>query len=166
MAEYTLDKFDYGGNTYIIEDNRVDGKVSKSGDTMTGQLKTSFNSSVAIGSYLSTTNTIPELCDELRYSSGAMGSVQITTAYTNGNITIPTGWYNFIWTPHRSGGLNGAANNDNCNYGSLYLSGMTISGLYMIRYASSTIVEVQNLYECKYWNYNSSTDSIDLVFPS
>lgn len=38
MAEYHIDKFDYGGNTYIIDDSRVDGKVSKSGDTMSGGL--------------------------------------------------------------------------------------------------------------------------------
>jgi len=70
-------------------------KVDKSGDTMTGQLRTSFHSSVAVGSYGSSASTIPDLCEELRYSSGCMGSVNITTAYTN-NITIPVGWYNFI----------------------------------------------------------------------
>lgn len=166
MAEYHIDKFNYGGNTYIIDDSRTDGKVSKSGDTMTGQLKTSFKNSVAIGSYQATATTIPELCNELKLSSGAMGSASIGTAYTNGNITIPTGWYNFIWVPHRSGGLNGTASGDNTSYGSLYLSGMTVSGLYMIRYHNGAIGEVQNLYKCKYWDYNSATDSIDLVFPS
>lgn len=166
MAEYHIDKWDYGGNTYIIEDSRTDGKVSKSGDTMTGQLKTSFKNSVAIGSYQAAATTIPELCNELKFSSGAMGSASISTTYTNGNITIPTGWYHFIWVPHRSGGLNGTANSDNTSYGSLYLSGMTVSGLYMIRYAYGAIAEVKNLYECSYWQYNSSTNSIDLIFPS
>lgn len=126
--------------------------LKKTGDIMTGilqmeaQLKTSFKSSVATGSYQATATTIETLCEELRYSSGVMGSVNITTAYTKDNITIPTQWYNFLWIPHRSGGVNGTASGDNCNYGSLYLSGMTNTGLYMIRYASSAIAEVKNLY--------------------
>ena len=120
-------------------------KVDKSGDTMTGQLRTSFHSSVAVGSYGSSASTIPDLCEELRYSSGCMGSVNITTAYTN-NITIPVGWYNFIWAPHRTGGTNGTAQGDNCNYGTLYLNGMTVdAGPFCIRYASEAIASVKNL---------------------
>ena len=122
-------------------------KLPLSGGTMTGQIKTSFKSSIATGSYQSTQTKIPELCEELRYSSGVMGSVNISTAYTKDGITIATGWYNFLWVPHRSGGVNGAASGDNCDYGSLYLSGMTLSGLYMIRYASKAIAEVKNLYK-------------------
>lgn len=122
-------------------------KLPLAGGTMAGQIKTSFKSSVATGSYLSSQTTIPELCEELRYSSGVMGSVNISTAYTKDGITIATGWYNFLWVPHRSGGVNGAASGDNCDYGSLYLSGMTLSGLYMIRYASKAIIEVKNLYK-------------------
>ena len=117
------------------------------GGTMTGQIKTSFKSSIAVGSTSVTSSTVPDLCEELRYSSGVMGSVSITTAYTKDSITIATGWYNFLWVPHRSGGLNGAASGDNCDYGSLYLSGMTLSGLYMIRYTSKAIAEVKNLYK-------------------
>lgn len=131
-----------GGAAY----QAADYYVKKAGDTMTGQLKTSFKSSVATGSYQAVATTIEALCEELRYSSGVMGSVNITTAYTKDGITMPTQWYNFLWVPHRSGGVNGTANGDNCNYGSLYLSGMTGSGMYMIRYSSSAIAELKNLY--------------------
>jgi hypothetical protein len=90
---------------------------------MTGQIKTSFKESVAVGSYQANANTIPNLVQELRYSSGCMGSVNITAGYNS----IPTGWYNFIYIPHRSGGVNGSASGDNCNYGSLILIGMTVA---------------------------------------
>lgn len=143
----TYATYDASESSNTTKTTIADKFVKKSGDTMTGQLKTSFKSSVAIGSYNSSQATVPDLCEELRYSSGATGSVSITTAYTKDNITIATGWYNFLWVPHRSGGVNGAASSDNCNYGSLYLSGMTVSGLYMIRYASQAIAEVKNLYK-------------------
>ena len=105
--------------------NIATGYLKLSGGTMTGQLKTSFKESVAIGSRESKQKTIEDLCEEMRYSSGCMGSVVIETAYTHNGITIPTGWYTYIWVPHRSGGLNGEASGDNCNYGTLYLNSMT-----------------------------------------
>ena len=106
--------------------NYLDSTYLKlSGGTMTGELKTSFNGAVAIGSRESKQKTIENLCEEMRYSSGCMGSVVIETAYTHNGITIPTGWYTYIWVPHRSGGLNGEASGDNCNYGTLYLNSMT-----------------------------------------
>lgn len=124
----------------------LNGKVSKTGDTMTGQLLTSFNSSVAMGSYGSTQTTVDGLVGEVRFSSGCMGSASINTAYTSGTITIPTGWYNFIYTPHRSGGANGSASGDNANYGNLFLLGMNnTNGQYLIRVSSSAIAEVIKL---------------------
>ena len=114
--------------------------------SLTGQLKTSFKSAVATGSYAPTANTVPNLCTELRYSSGAMGSVSINTEYTKDGVTIPTGWYNFMWIPHRSGGNSGAASGDNCDYGVLYLTAMTMSSsFYLIRFSSGSITEVKNV---------------------
>jgi hypothetical protein len=101
---------------------------------------------VATGSYAPTANTVPNLCTELRYSSGAMGSVSINTEYTKDGVTIPTGWYNFMWIPHRSGGNSGAASGDNCDYGVLYLTAMTMSSsFYLIRFSSGSITEVKNV---------------------
>ncbi len=116
-----------------------DLNVLKAGDTMTGQLKTSFKESVAMGSYGATSGTIPNLINELRYSSGCCGSFALSTAYTLSGYTIGTGWYNFFYIPHRSGGKNGAADSDNCNYGTLILFGMTVNGAWRIRYSSSGI---------------------------
>lgn len=121
------------------------GALPLSGGTMTGQILTSFKNSVATGSYGSAQNTIDGLVGEVRFSSGCMGSASIGTAYTKGSITIPTGWYNYIYSPHRSGGANGSASGDNCNYGNLLLMGMTVSGAYLIRVSSSSISEVKML---------------------
>ena len=120
--------------------NNNSNALLKSGGTMTGQILTSFKNSVATGSYLPVAQTVPDLVEEVRYSSGCMGSVSITTAYTKDNTTIAASWYNFLYVPHRSGGVNGQASGDNCNYGTLMMWGMTTdTGIYTIRLASGVI---------------------------
>ena len=99
------------------------GALPLTGGTMTGRIKTSFNESVAVGSYQANATTIPDLVQELRYSSGCMGSANIVIEYNS----MPAGWYNFIYIPHRSGGVNGSNSGDNCYYGSLILIGMTMT---------------------------------------
>ena len=135
----------------------VDTKISEqlvsylpiSGGNMTGAICTSFKSSTAMGSYQASANTVEALAEEVRYSSGCMGSVSITTAYAAGNGgTIASGWYNFIYSPHRSGGSNGAASGDNHNYGTLILAGMTANlGLWHIRISSGAIAKSQKIWE-------------------
>lgn len=81
---------------------------------------------------------------------GVWDLFNLGTAYTLNSITLPTGWYNFEWIPHRSGGFNGAANSDNCNNGTLLLTPMTAAascGLYSIKYSGSAI---QTLYSFKH----------------
>lgn len=125
--------------TVLTSHQDISGKVSKSGDTMTGQLLTSFKSSVAMGSYGTSQTTLANFCNEVRYSSGCAGSISLGTAVTANNVTIPTGWYNFLYSPHRSGGANGAASGDNCNYGALLLFGMTAnSRMFKVRISGSS----------------------------
>lgn len=127
--------------------------IKKTGDTMSGalvmqdQINTSFRNAVAMGSYSSSQHTVPNLVQEVRYSSGAAGSVEITEAYTKDGVTVPTRWYNFLWIPHRFGGKNGQASGDNCNYGALLLMGMSGTGFYILRYASETIAELRDVYK-------------------
>lgn len=128
------------GTTYNLKDTTArqiaEHALPKTGGTMTGQIKTSFKESVAVGSYQPDANTIPDLVQELRYSSGCMGSTNITTEYNS----IPAGWYNFIYIPHRSGGVSGAARDDNCDYGSLILIGMTMTNqAWIIEFQSGNI---------------------------
>lgn len=112
------------------------------------QLFTSFQNSVAMGSYGTAQQTVDGFVNEVRFSSGCMGSISIGTAYTHSGVTIPTGWYNFIYSPHRSGGSSGAASGDNCNYGNLLLMGMTVtSGIFRVRINSGSITQVTKLAE-------------------
>lgn len=138
----------YSGNSSNLSKCSTGNIIGSNGGTMTGQLLTSFKSSVAMGSFQATSTTVPDLANELRFSSGCTGSVSIGTAYTKGSVTIPTGWYNFFYSPHRSGGVNGAASGDNCNYGTILLSGMTVSGLYRIRVKSTSdyVTELEKIY--------------------
>lgn len=135
------------------------GVVLNTGGTMTGQLKTSFKNSVAMGSYQATATTIAALVDEVRMSSGVMGSAEIKTAYTNGGITIAAGWYNFIYAPHRSGGINGSTSGDNCSYGTLLLAGMTVANCFFrIRINGGSITEVTKIRETKTTNADNLVD--------
>lgn len=117
------------------------------GGTMTGQIKTSFKESVATGSYQPSATTIDALLTEVRYSSGCCGSFTLNTAYTRDGVTVPTGWYNFLYVPHRSGGDSGSASGDNCNFGTLFLSTMNhdYGRLYMIDYSGSSIQRLSHI---------------------
>lgn len=136
----------YSGNSSNLSKCSTGNIIGSNGGTMTGQLKTSFNSSVATGSYGSSQTTVEGLADEVRFSSGCCGSASIGTAYTKNGVTIKTGWYNFLWIPHRSGGINGSASGDNCNYGQLLMCGMNnANGRFILRVSSANIQEVAQL---------------------
>lgn len=139
----------------VAWDSRFKGNTEMQGTLgMGGQVKTSFKSSVAMGSYGAQASTVEGLVDELRFSSGVMGSASIVTPYTKGNVTISGGWYNYIYVPHRTGGLNGGEHGDNHKYGTLLLFGMTVGGEnYRIRVASGAIAEVARVFD-------SSSDSL------
>lgn len=139
-------------NADTVDGYHADAFVKKAGDTMTGPLYTSFKSSVAIGSYEAVATTVQDLVNNVRYSSGCMGSVNLTTTYSATGGTILAGWYNFIYSPHRSGGRNGTAVGDNCDYGTLLLTGMTVgSAHWRIRVSSGSITEVRRI-----WNAGDS----------
>ena len=81
-------------------------------------------------------STIPNLINELRVLHGARcGSVRIDSTYTKDNVTIGIGWYNFEYLPHR-----GNATGDSANYGTLLLSGMTVTTtFYVLCYRSGSV---------------------------
>lgn len=87
-----------------------------------------YNGGAIPGTKLATATTVPNLIDEVRYTNGQMGSVQLLTAYTLSAVTIPAGWYNYQYIPHRYGGIDGeqpTTDADNVIYGTLILYGMT-----------------------------------------
>lgn len=151
-SNITTDLFEVGNGTDGSTGRANALRVTSANELIPGgQIKTSFKESVAPGCYHAAANTIPNLIAEVRYSSGCAGSFNLTSAYTANNITIGASsggtWYNFAYIPHRSGGVNGTApsGNDNVNYGTLLIWGMTadVGGMYMIRVASGS---AQHLY--------------------
>jgi hypothetical protein len=112
------------------------------------QIHTSFLDAVATGSREADADNISDLVDELRYSSGCMGSCTLTTgwAHQGGGADIAAGMYNYLWIPHRSGGLNGEAVSDNCNYGTLLLFGMSATSMFVLRYAGGSIADAKKVY--------------------
>lgn len=145
----------YDGSSSNLKYSANGEICGKSGFTMAGQILTSFKNSVAMGSYGSSQTTVANLVAEVRFSSGCMGSANIS-AYTLNGVTMSAGWYNFCYAPHRSGGANGQASGDNCNYGNLTMWGMTIdTGIYVIRVASGTI---QSLHRYDYFQNATSGD--------
>ena len=124
----------------------VVGGIISDGAKFEGQVKTSFYESIAPGSLQAQSTDIPTLVQELRYSSGCLGSVYITTAYSLTGDTIAVGWYNFLWIPHRTGGLNGQQWGDNTDYGTCILSGMSGSfGTHILRFDNTVIAELHRI---------------------
>ena len=79
--------------------------------------------------------------NQLKEGYGQCGSVHIT-ACTYQNVSIPEGWYNFLWIPHRNGGKE----RDNFNYGTLTLYPMNMTGnVYVIQYSQGNISMVKVL---------------------
>lgn len=102
----------------------------------------------SLRTYMAAASTIPDLVNEVRASSGAMGSVHITTAYTYGVITIPAAWYNFLYIPHGEGGAGRRTDVSGSypNYGNLYLYGMIDSSQsYRVRHYTGTVNGVWDL---------------------
>lgn len=134
-------------------ENGIANAVEKTGDTMTGPLilrKTSYNynGGTIPGTKGAAAHTIEDLINELRYTNGQIGSVEIKTAYTLNNVTIAVGWYNYAYIPHRKGGLDGGADGDSANFGTLMLTGMNVSSpVYVLRYNNQNIAELKRLAE-------------------
>lgn len=79
--------------------------------------------------------------NQLKEGYGQCGSVYVDDC-TYQNVSIPEGWYNFLWIPHRNGGKE----RDNSNYGTLTLYPMNMTGnVYVIQYSQRNISMVKVL---------------------
>lgn len=112
---------------------------------LTGQLKLSFKSIIAIGrlNKFSSSTSFASLISTIRYSSGALGSHDMGSSSSVYNNQVIDWLRNFIWIPHRSGGVNGATSGDNCNYGSLI--SCSKNNLIKMRYSGGAIGRVDRL---------------------
>lgn len=130
-------------------DSGRDGLIVK-GSLMTNNTIV-INPGVAVISGQLDTNNITQAMKTASYSNGCMGSFENKLTYTAKTPNIPTGWYNYLYIPHRSGGNNGGATvsegQDNCNYGSMILMDMTATnGIYRLKYSSGTINSIEKFY--------------------
>lgn len=79
-------------------------------------------------------STLQGIIGYLRKTNGAMGSVQLATAYTvSTGITMSAGWYNYLYIPHRDGGINGQTQGDNTTFGTLFMVRMNADDVKMWR---------------------------------
>ena len=110
-----------------------------SGFTMEGELKRS-DGKVVIGSgQIQGSNTVNMTMDTfvaaVRMTSGCSGSFNLSSNYTYSGVTVPNGWYNYLYLPHRDGAKNGVARTesgvtDNHLYGTAILMPMTVTTFY------------------------------------
>lgn len=150
IDDTTTSKANTWSSSKISEE--LENKLNKSGDTMTGPLvlrnvsKLKNPKLIANGTLSLDEQTIDTAIAILRFTSGCMGSIDLTSKYTLNSVTIPEGWYNYIWIPHRTGGKFGELDGDNCNYGTLKLFGMVIDlGEYTVRFSTGKINTVSKL---------------------
>lgn len=87
--------------------------------------------------------TIDGLASYLSGKQGMTGSVNLTQKSSGVGSSIPAGWYNYFWSPHRTG-----IGGDNDKYGTIILTPMTSNGSsWILRKSSSTttITSVQKI---------------------
>ena len=133
---------------------------------LTGQLKLSFKSIIAIGrlNKFSNSTSFASLISTIRYSSGALGSHDMGLSSSVYNNQVIDWLRNFIWIPHRSGGVNGAASGDNCDYGNLLLMGMTMdlssnNSIIVIRVNGGTIAETYAIKKNNVYKNNMTSNT-------
>ena len=94
--------------------------------------------------------TIDDLAAFTSGKPGLTGSINITKKDSGVGSEIASGWYNYFFSPHRTG-----SGGDNVNYGNIILTPMTSSGTsYILRRSSSatTITEVKPIITTSWCN--------------
>ena len=106
--------------------------------------------------------TIDDLAAFTSGKPGLTGSINITKKDSGVGSEIASGWYNYFFSPHRTG-----SGGDNVNYGNIILTPMTSSGTsYILRRSSSatTITEVKPIITTDTKNTTGSTDTSSKIF--
>lgn len=113
------------GNTYV---------TSNTGLTNVSKIDNYVNC-IELGSSTNTTYTIDSMWVDLQNKVGSTGSVYLNKKASGVGSGIATGWYNFIYMPHRSG----VGGGDNNLYGSIILTPMAANDN-----TTSWVLRVQN----------------------
>lgn len=113
--------------------------VNASGDSMAGNLVLDSNHHLEhLGGVVNFSNSfeylpsIKSLIDAVRPLTGCSGSFNLAAE----DGLLNTGWYNFIWMPHRSGGIGGR---DNGSFGTMLLVEFGGSSAWIVNYSNGAI---------------------------
>lgn len=137
----------------IVDTINVDDKTSNtySANVIDELIKSAGNASVSDNYNYSVEatdgGTIDDLAAFTAGKPGMTGSISLTKKTSGVGSEIPAGWYNYFFSPHRSGVQDSAAT-DNANYGTIILMPMTFSGdSWILRRTSSAtaITEVKKI---------------------
>jgi len=81
--------------------------------------------------------TVDDIFELRKGTTGGVGSVNIKQKSSGLGSEIPTGWYNYIYSPHRTG-----IGGDNDRFATVILCPMTFSGeSFILRYSSGVLAE-------------------------
>lgn len=124
--------------------------LSKQGGTLSGDITSTAEISDMYGkmvtSALFNCENVTDLVNRVRFTNGCCGSVSFSKEETVLGATFWATWYNYLWVPHRSGAENGVADNDNTNFGTLYLTSMVDNAeSAIIRYTGNYISQIRLL---------------------
>lgn len=113
--------------------------VNASGDTMSGNLVLDASHHLEhLGGVVNFSNSfeylpsIKSLIDAVRPLTGCSGSFNLSAE----DGLLNTGWYNFIWMPHRSGGISGG---DNGRFGTMLLVEFGGNSAWIVNYMNGAI---------------------------
>lgn len=111
----------------------LDGVNLSGGDVYNTTFECPLNNAMIAGDFSPADGRAATLINAVRYKGACCGS-----AYLHSESKISSGWYCFIWIPHRMGGQGGG---DNMDYGVLLLYPMTFTSSYgcVIRYSNGNL---------------------------
>ena len=133
----TIDDQDSSGNV------TAETKISNSLTKFATEIRTNINPTDATGYGIAPSccvfgGTVADFTTWAKSCNAVMGSVSISADYTLSSTTLPTGWYHFLWIPHRHGGTD----SDNNNYGFCILKDFWTSTVYELSFSQSTITKL------------------------
>lgn len=121
---------------YTSTGTATDGTMTQNAITsaLGGKQDTGYYTTAAL-----CTGTIDDLYSQRSGTSGGVGSISLIKKSSGVGSSIPGGWYNYFYSPHRTG-----IGDDNPAYATIILTPMTFSGgSYIIRCSSNAVVEVK-----------------------
>lgn len=102
------------------------------------------------------TGTVDDLYTNRKGTSGGVGSISLVKKSSGIGSEIPAGWYNYFYSPHRTG-----ITGDCPNYATVILCPLNFSGTsYIVRYSNGAIAEVKPIITGSAFSVDGSTNTL------